>query len=423
MQIVSKVYFVLIAIVAFIPDPSMPIDLKGFHWLYWCIVNTIYLLILFLYSRKEKLIIPSSLVLTSFLIFFGISLLSTAVAFNKIESLVRLTDLYVVLSSLIIVYYFIKNKLINLNILLWIIFFKLFVELLAVYYQLYIYTAGFQVEFSGNFSHLLKSFYGNKNVTSFSFLIQSAISMILYTRLKSRPLRVFIFLTVFATFYILFFISTRAVFATILIMLLTILILFSLKYINNKKTAFNEFKKITVYLFAIIASYLLFNFTNNDENIDVGDRVVSVTQFDNDESVSNRVRFWRQAGESIIENPLLGVGIGNWRIISIKYDAQNIYSYVVPYTVHNDFLEIFAETGVLGIISYLCFFLLLIKKSINNLLEWIKSKLSHYHIYLFLCLIFFMIDANLNFPLSRPLMQIVLILFIATFETLDYYEE
>ena len=55
--------------------------------------------------------------------------------------------------------------------------------------------------------------------------------------------------------------------------------------------------------------------------------------------------------------------------------------------------------------------------------KWIRSKLNHYHIYLFLCLVYFLIDINLNFPLSRPLMQIVLVLFIVTFETLNYSEK
>ena len=52
-----------------------------------------------------------------------------------------------------------------------------------------------------------------------------------------------------------------------------------------------------------------------------------------------------------------------------------------------------------------------------------KMNTEQFHIYMFICLVLFMIDINLNFPLSRPLMQIVLVLFIATFETLNYNEE
>ena len=42
--------------------------------------------------------------------------------------------------------------------------------------------------------------------------------------------------------------------------------------------------------------------------------------------------------------------IGNWKIISIKYDSENIQNYIIPYNAHNDFLEAFAETGIFGFI-------------------------------------------------------------------------
>jgi O-antigen ligase len=164
---------------------------------------------------------------------------------------------------------------------------------------------------------------------------------------------------------------------------------------------------------------MIFNLTNTDDNIIVAERVSGLTNIEQDESLSNRVRYWTHAFNSIRENPILGVGVGNWRIVSTKYDSQNIYSYVVPYATHNDFLEIFAEIGTLGFISYIAFFFFLFQKNFKNLIKWTNSNITINHLFLLLCLMYFILDSSINFPLSRPLMQMVLILFIVLNELIN----
>ena len=185
MRLLFNFYFILLVLIGFIPYDiaQVPIDSKGLHWLVWGIINSVYLTLLLYHSHKKNLKVPKSPVLISFIIFFIISCVSSVNAINSTESLVRLTDLYVILSSLIIVYYLIKNRLINYKFLLWIIFFKLLIETSVAFYQLHYYTLGFQVELNSNFTQYLKSFYGNKNVTSFSLLIQSTIAMVLFSKL------------------------------------------------------------------------------------------------------------------------------------------------------------------------------------------------------------------------------------------------
>lgn len=424
LRIISIIYFALIASIGFFPIPSnpLPIDSKGYHWLLWGIINSVLLLILFVKSRKENLKIPKSPSLISFIIFFLIAGLSSIVAINRVESLVKLTDVFVVMSSLIIVYYIIVNRLIDFGVLLWIVFFKLLIEVIAGYYQLYNLTSGFQYDFTSNLSAYLKSFYGNKNVTSFALLIQSTISMILFWKLKSKPLKIFVAILILSTFYLLLFISTRGVFVSILLMLALLILVMFLKYKYDKKIDLNEIKKVGLYVLFIAIPYLIFNLNYSEKSLDIADRTISVSQIDG-ESVSSRLRYWSHAISSIVKNPITGIGIGNWKIYSIKYDSENIFSYVIPYSTHNDFLEIFAETGFFGFLSYFLFFFFIFKKSFANLIQWIKSNANHYHVYMFFCLMFFLIDINLNFPLSRPLMQIILILFITAFETLNYHEK
>ena len=47
-------------------------------------------------------------------------------------------------------------------------------------------------------------------------------------------------------------------------------------------------------------------------------------------------------------NPVFGVGLGNWKLKSIEYDAKDILGYVVPYHAHSDFIQLGAELGIIG---------------------------------------------------------------------------
>ena len=77
--------------------------------------------------------------------------------------------------------------------------------------------------------------------------------------------------------------------------------------------------------------------------------------------------------------------------MSIKYDAENMFSYIVPYFAHNDFIEIFAETGILGFFSYLMFFLFIFKLNLSNIILWIQSKSGFESILLFIPFVFILL--------------------------------
>ncbi|MAD11211.1 MAG: hypothetical protein CMC04_00620 [Flavobacteriaceae bacterium] len=418
MKNIAKLYIVLLILIGFYPDNSNPIDYKALHWLMYSVLNTLFL-VYFIINYK-KISLPKSPVLISYLCFFVVSCLSIFVAINKTESIVRLTDFYVITSTLFICYIFIKQKLFSIKFILFAVLIKLSIELVQLYYQLYYYTSGFQYSFyGGQFSQYLKSNYGNKNVTSFAFLIQSSIAMISLSYTKSRFIKFLISLIIFATIYSLYLISTRAVLLSIVLGLIVISVFAIYKFFRLKSISNSDIKKIVLYFSIVFSSYMIFNLTNTDDNIIVAERVSGLTNIVQDESLSNRLRYWTHAFNSIRENPILGVGVGNWRIVSTKYDSQNIYSYVVPYATHNDFLEIFAEIGTLGFISYIAFFFFLFQKNFKNLIKWTNSNITINHLFLLLCLMYFILDSSINFPLSRPLMQMVLILFIVLNELIN----
>jgi len=105
----------------------------------------------------------------------------------------------------------------------------------------------------------------------------------------------------------------------------------------------------------------------------------------------------------MLDNPIFGTGIGNWKFESINYDRLQIDGYIVPYHAHSDFIQLGAELGFIGFFLYVFIFLsaiyfvyhIIFKSKIE-----IQDKLFSF--LLIISLGVYLIDANLNFPIARP---------------------
>ena len=79
-------------------------------------------------------------------------------------------------------------------------------------------------------------------------------------------------------------------------------------------------------------------------------------------SIEERLKLWTKTLNMISENPLLGVGIGNWKIIIPSYGTTGLRSEqgeVHFQRPHNDFLWILAETGIISLLFYTGFFVII----------------------------------------------------------------
>ena len=74
-------------------------------------------------------------------------------------------------------------------------------------------------------------------------------------------------------------------------------------------------------------------------------------------SVKSRILIWKTTLNMIKKNPLMGVGPGNFKINYLKYciGKKDVLTPVKENVedVHNDFLEITAETGIIGLLLFL----------------------------------------------------------------------
>jgi putative inorganic carbon (hco3(-)) transporter len=93
-------------------------------------------------------------------------------------------------------------------------------------------------------------------------------------------------------------------------------------------------------------------------------------------AVTSRITLWKTGWMMFKENPILGVGQGNYMVRYKEYVTKypELDFGVDAYSVHNSYLKIMAETGVLGIVSFLAIYVYLLL----GLLKGMFMKSNHH---------------------------------------------
>lgn len=268
-------------------------------------------------------------------------------------------------------------------------------------------------EFSPNLSVYLKGVTGNKNITSSIFAMKIPFVYYVLYRSKNFAIKLSAFLLIFLTLFLLFFLSTRG----ILISIILLYFIFPLVYFFVKSTKKSFLVLVSFYL-PLLFSLVFYNLTiSKNSNFKVDQRITSVFS-PSESSVNARLRYYKNATDQIISSPFIGLGLGNWKIKSIQYDKDNIVGYTVPYNAHNDLLEFGAEIGVLGLVSYLVFFFSLVYRAVSF---FIKDRSNLIPLVLLYVMFIYFVDLNLNFPTYRPVAHIVFIFVASMVINLNYF--
>lgn len=315
------------------------------------------------------------------------------------------------MTSLLCVIYIAKFSQIKLNFVLILLTIGLVLEVLG---SLNLYR---QIVSAGDFglgdANDIRGFYGNKNITAAAIAFKIPFVLILLDRVKKIFFKALIYVFICLSFFTLLVLSARAVYLSVLLCIAFLIFVFIIKSYFNKKSFLSLFGITKHYILTLIIAIIIFLPLNrNEESVDIASRVQTVVENRDDESISQRLRFYNHAINQISSTPLIGCGIGNWKVVSIKYESKNMYSYVVPFFTHNDFLEIFAETGILGLTPFIIFITLIFRLNFTNIKLWFHDKSDLKSVILAMPLIVYFVDMNLNFPLARPSMQILLLLYV-----------
>ena len=342
----------------------------------------------------------------SYLLVIICSLLSLTYTENLIEGIITFSKLFsLFISFSLIIYIVYKSKIDFIKLLFMFIVVALIAETYVINSKVFksVILNGNLLTRSMEFTGLT----GNINISSFSILIKLPVLIYLIYKEKKH-----LYLFLLNLLLISSLVSILVLFSRAAIIGLILVVITSLLYYLVKEKRKVVVQTILVSL-SICISYLTYNFLNEKNTFDlIEERFSTVAQPTSDQSVSQRVTFYRIALEDIKNHPLTGVGIGSWKLLSIQRSNELLGGYMLPYLVHNDFLEIGAESGVLSLFSYLFFiffpFIILLKRSIN-------FKNNNLYFLVLTCLSIYILDSLINFPMHRVVSSINLYFTFALF--------
>ena len=262
--------------------------------------------------------------------------------------------------------------------------------------------------FDNQYSMLLKGVTGNKNITSAVFVIKLPFVFYVLTHSSKIYFKIISFIIASLTLTLILFLNTRSVFLSLTLSLFTLLII----TLISKFTSKSNFSLVKSFLitFPFILSVAFFNYTTTKTPL-------SISNYTEASSSNARLRYYSQAIDQMLNKPFTGVGLGNWKIVSVTYDKENILGYTVPYNVHNDLLEMGAELGILGFVCYLMLFLFIFYLCIKT--YFTNRKFSSQILVLLISFLLFFVDLNINFPTYRPSVMIMFILCLSLLSTLN----
>lgn len=395
--------FTLIALTAitFIIPGFQSIDQMFPEFLYLSIIQVITTLYIIIFKKDELGQNLKNISVISSFVFLVLSVLSYFVAINKqltfIEFIYFFLFYLTFFNSLILFQKKSFNFYINLIlILLTIESTKVLIEFIKIY----------------NFEHpILRSpyyagFSSNVNITAFSILFK--LPVILYKLFKLKSSNKILTFLLYGVFFISLFAiflcySRGAIITLFIISLFYILLLF-----KSNSIKFKFFNFILVLFLAYGSNKLALINSGSD----IIQRASTFYLKDQNSSLNYRLGYYKDAIHAGFQKPFIGWGLGNWKIVGIKYAKDRMKEYQVGYHTHNDFLQLFAEIGILGCLSYIIFLfypIIPIVKSFKSL----NDDNKYFFSFLGLMFLILFIDSNINFPRARPTSIVNISLLIA----------
>ena len=258
-----------------------------------------------------------------------------------------------------------------------------------------------------NSTYNIHSLFPHRNI--FSQFILILLPFCIYAYIKDKKAWKYLGLASSTTaIFFIIILSNRTTWLAFIVATVTVI----LALIFTKK-AFRPSKKSLIILLGSITLALTAAYITISKNSDVESlKTHTIGAVDsNAGSTKDRLELWKRTYALIKEEPILGHGIGSWKIHMLKYgnkglaSENNITFYQRP---HNDFLWIFAEQGIIGLLLYLGFF----TTELFILVKTLRSKNSDdYHAQLLVYLsviISYLVIANLSFPKERICHNIIL---------------
>ena len=344
--------------------------------------------------KKTKLDLP----LILFILILALSL------FISETKMVSLQD-FIIFFSYILIFFLITNNLnrktdFNLFIHLFLI-----ISLLVSIYTIMQYY-GFDPYLSD--LHSLTSTIGQKNWISnyLAMIFPLAFSYFLLEQTKKTKILYFFLLSIL--YVTLMICQSRGIWISIsLTLIFTIYIIIKFKFYEifrrNKKRLF-------LILITFLAITIIYSTDNplNKSAITVHQRVLS-TFDEQDPSINTRLLIWKTTLEMINDRPIFGSGIGIFKMNYLNYQAEFLKNnpYYIQYSgkageAHNEYLQMWAELGIIGLGIFIGIILMFYSLIIDYLKKNDSDKEKIIVFGLVLGITCFLIHCLFTFPLHVP---------------------
>lgn len=410
-QFIHLICLILYLAVHFLPQVGGA-DPMGFQWLYVSAMDLlIAAYILFNYTQYKEAIVGifKSKFTIVYSLYFIWALASYFYALNPTETLVclaRLVSTFFIFINLSILLYK-KDLVVVFKQLAFLVALVSLVD--AVFLTVEFFWQLGQKPFDNIVLSLRSIAYGNKNIRAAAVLIN--VPFILYYIVQTKKWgRVFGILSLCFTLFALFILNTRSTFVGLFLIFIiyTVGALITSKQEGRKSILFKLAYFILPVLFAFFVSNAVITYALKLQKGGggygtVAKRIGDITI----EKGSDRLSFWATGIDYAKHHLIIGDGYGNWKLSSLMYEKEQTRDFVVRYHLHNDFIENFTDLGLIGGILYLLVFLfafLLVLKI------WLKKENALYHFASTIALMAiccYFVDAALNFPVERTVMQVM----------------
>lgn len=417
-----KILIVLYSIISFVPRFES-IDPIGSQWFYFGLINLFGLALIFS-NRKQRVLhnIPQVAFwfFGAYFLFFLVGLVSIFNTINFSEGVRDVARIGITLIAVFNLYFSFKIAPQPL--------FRFLIKTIHVV----VFLTGIQIvyHFIDNWEvqrtiPLLKKtemLFGNRNVTAAFLAI--TLPFIIWGVIKHvGRWRYISIATLFAGFAAVFYVGARsALLSTVIIFSLLIIYLL----IDGIRTGTLSRKlkyPLLPIIMVLIAGFLLVTNSNRiDKNTSNSYKNIITTAYQDDKGAaiiadpaqsnvsgvdSGRFTYFEMAINDFKEHPITGVGVGNWKLTSkdLYFSRSNVDRFLYPLRVHSDFLQVLAETGILGALPYLIMFVILAGALLLLFFKNQNSEERWMYLVLIFALMAYGLDATINFPMERTPIQ------------------
>jgi len=272
--------------------------------------------------------------------------------------------------------------------------------------------------------------FGNVNYFAEYMIVPLPLAISLFFATRNRTHKILLLVGILAMGGSLILTFTRGSYLAIGI---SSIFMFLLYLTSRGKSFLKEHKKIFIFILALIILvtflFVLPNPLNKPGTVisKIKGRI-SISQFTSGSSLKRREAIWGFTILIIKDHPLLGSGLGTFKYNSLNYQAKffdqgenrHLYPYGIADKVHNEYLQLGAEIGILGlgiflwlIISYFRYGLRILKKLKDKYKQGIIIGLMG-------GVVAVLIDAIFGFPLHLPATHVLFWLFIGLIVSIKY---